>query len=194
MTQLQAMARILIVLMLLVGTASAQPVAPDTDRPIRDLEDAELFDALGDSASQAASIPFEREILRRWHSSGSETVDLLLSWSSAAMNDKAYALALDLLDRAIALKPGFAESWNKRATVHFLNDDYSASISDIERTLKLEPRHFGALSGLGLIMRDIGENDRAVRAFEDALAIHPHLKGAKDALEAIEKSREGQPI
>ena len=92
------------------------------------------------------------------------------------------------------MKPDYAEGWTKRATVYFLIDDYKKSIFDIERTLALEPRHFGALSGLGMIMRDIGQDKRAIDAFQRALAVDPYLDNVKKALDDIQGENAGKEI
>jgi tetratricopeptide (TPR) repeat protein len=77
------------------------------------------------------------------------------------------------------------EGWNKRATVYYLTDDYAKSLSDIQRVLALEPRHFAALSGLGAILSDIGDDQRAIEAYQEALTIDPHLDNVKKALDEI---------
>ena len=153
-----------------------------------------LFTTLKSAPDAEAAKAAEDDIIKLWLESGSDTVDLLMGWTLAAMEEKNYPLALDYLDRIVAMKPDYAEGWNKRATVHFLVDDYSKAIADIERTLALEPRHFGALSGLGTIMRDIGENERAVTAYHQALEVDPHLDNVKEALDEIEKEGAGQDI
>jgi tetratricopeptide (TPR) repeat protein len=153
-----------------------------------------LFESLKSTADPDAAKSAENDIIKIWLDSGSDTVDLLMTWTLAAMEEKNFGLALDYLDRIVAMKPDYAEGWNKRATVHFLVDDYPKAIADIERTLALEPRHFGALSGLGAIMRDIGDDDRAVVAYGLALEIDPHLDSVKDALKEIENENAGREL
>lgn len=153
-----------------------------------------LFDTLQSTGDEAAAKAAENDIIEIWLDSGSDTIDLLMTWTIEAMERKNYPLALDYLDRMIALQPDYAEAWNKRATVHFLVDDYSKAIADIEQTLAREPRHFGALSGLGTIMRDIGEEDRALAAFRHALEIDPYLDNVKEAVAEIESEAAGDEI
>jgi len=109
------------------------------------------------------------------------------------------------LDKAVAefghvisLAPEFAEAWNKRATVHYMMGDTRLSAADVRKTLELEPRHFGALSGLGLLYGQHDKIGAAIKAFEEALAVNPHLSGAQrnlDALRAEFKRRQdaGEP-
>ncbi len=181
---------------LLTGVAIAQSDEADDDPQISlpSLALDQLFDELAVSPDTAHSARYEAEILKRLHSSGSATTDLLLSWAMEAMNKKRYTNALDILDQVILLDPDFVEGWNKRATVHFLMKDYGKSIADIHHTLALEPRHFGALSGLGMILRDIGEDHRAAEAFRKALAVHPQLKKTRKALEALEEKIAGEDV
>lgn len=153
-----------------------------------------LFETLRSASDEETAKSAENDIIEIWLESGSDTVDLLMGWTLDAMERKNYPLALDYLDRIIAMQPDYAEGWNKRATVHFLVDDYSKAIADIEQTLALEPRHFGALSGLGTIMRDIGDRDRALVAFRHALEIDPFLESVKEALSEIEAEVSGEEI
>jgi Flp pilus assembly protein TadD len=192
------------------GLVLAAPALAQSDRETATVPEAEveakavepsraeqldmLFATLKTSPDAEAAKAAEDDIIKLWLESGSDTVDLLMGWSLAAIEEKNYALALDYLDRIVTMKPDYAEGWNKRATVHFLVDDYSKAIADIERTLALEPRHFGALSGLGTIMRDIGENERAVTAYRQALQVDPHLENVKQALDEIEKEEAGEDI
>jgi tetratricopeptide (TPR) repeat protein len=177
-------------------TATPPPAAaePPTEEPTREVRLDRLFDTLKLGADAEAGRAAEQEIIALWLESGSDTVDLLMGRTLTAMEAKDYPLALDYLDRILILKPDYAEGWNKRATVHFLVDDYSKAIADIERTLSIEPRHFGALSGLGTIMRDLGDKDRALTAYRQALDIDPYLDSVKDALTEIEKETAGQDI
>jgi tetratricopeptide (TPR) repeat protein len=174
-----------------VAAQSDEPVSPDTEalsvEPSRDSRLDTLFETLQSTSDSRVAESAERDIIEIWLESGSDTVDLLMQWSLDAMEEKNYPLALDYLDRILIMQPNYAEGWNKRATVHFLTDDYSKAIADIEQTLALEPRHFGALSGLGTILREIGDVDRAVIAFREALAVDPHLDSVRDALDEIEK-------
>lgn len=144
-----------------------------------------LFERLAQSEDEKHAKAAEDEILRRFHTSKSDTTNLLMSWATRAMKDEKYAVALDILDRVVILQSDFAEGWNKRATVHYLMGDYGKAIADIEKTLALEPRHFGALSGFGLILRDMGDTRHALQAFEQALKIHPFLKNAEDMVEKL---------
>jgi len=153
-----------------------------------------LYQQLAASPDPAAAAPYEAELLRRYHDSGSDTADLLLSWAMQAIREKSYATALDVLDRVVVLKPDFAEGWNKRATVYYLQRDFGQSIADIEKVLRLEPRHFGALVGLGMIFKDLDDEERAMEAFRRALAVHPHLEGARKTLDEMEKNAKGRRI
>ena len=183
---------------LVAGSAWAQPAdgepRPPQSQSVTDMPIDLLFDRLAASPSPRAARPYEAEILRRFHQSGSDTADLLLGWSAQAVDEKEYAAALDILDRLILLYPDFAEAWNKRATVHFMTDQYGKALSDIRRTLLLEPRHFGALSGLGVILREIGRTDTAIEALRGALAVHPHLDSAKELLDKLEAQEAGHEI
>jgi len=154
----------------------------------------DLFQTLKSASSKEAAQAAEDGIWHLWLESGSDTVDLLMTWAMKAMQAKDYATALDFLDRVIIMKPDYAEGWNKRATVYFMMNDYSKSIADIGKTLALEPRHFGALSGLGMIMREIGEDKRAIEAYQKALAVDPNLEGVQKALDELQAKAAGKQI
>ena len=170
----------------------AAPQAEAVEPPSRAEQLDTLFGTLKSAKEEEAAKSAESDIIRLWLESGSDTVDLLMSWTLSAIEEKNYPLALDYLDRMVVMKPDFPEAWNKRATVHFLADDYSSAIADIERVLMLEPRHFGALSGLGAIMREIGEKERAIEAYRKALEVDPHLDNVKKALGDLEKEMAGR--
>jgi tetratricopeptide (TPR) repeat protein len=197
---------LIIALALMPGVAAPEPArAQETGPSIGDEVDpttpaskAEridlLFETLKTSEDRRLAEEAERAILELWHESGSDTVDLLMSWALDAMEDKRYARALDFLDRVVVMEPGYVEGWNKRATVYFLMDDYSRSIADIGRVLEIEARHFGALSGFGIIMRSLGEKERAIVAYERALAVNPYLEGAHEALDELKAETRGEAI
>jgi len=153
-----------------------------------------LFGKLKKAKSEEAAKSINHAIQLRWLESGSDTVDLLMQRAMQAMESKDYPLSLDLLDAVIDLRPGFAEGWNKRATVYYLMEDFGRSMGDIEQTLKLEPRHFGALSGLASIFRYLGRDDDALEVYEKTLAIHPRLKNVQKAYQDLLEEIDGRDI
>jgi tetratricopeptide (TPR) repeat protein len=111
-----------------------------------------------------------------------------------AMGKQKFGEALELLNTIVVIAPDYAEGWNKRATVYFLLGQYQNSIADIETTLDLEPRHFGALSGLGQIYMRLEEFASALDAYERALLVNPHLGHAEKVVERLRKKVKGENI
>ncbi|MCG8446773.1 MAG: tetratricopeptide repeat protein [Hyphomicrobiales bacterium] len=138
--------------------------------------------------------PIEQAILREFLATESPTIELLMSRVAVTIQEKKYNTALALLDNIIELDPSYAEGWNKRATVNYLLDDYVAALRDVERALALQPNHFGAVYGLGLLMREFGARDLALDAFERALSINPFLENAQKAAENLEPEIKGVDI
>ena len=152
----------------------------------------QLFAILKDAKNKQLSQKAVQEIESIWSKSGSDTIDLLVEWAGEAANNKEYGKALDFLDNVVRLKPDYAEGWNKRATVHFLNKDYGLSIADVERTLELEPRHFGALAGLGIMLQDYNEDARALEFMQRALEINPSLEHLKKRTQTLREKIKGR--
>ncbi len=174
----------------LVLVALAQPARADQDDPRLDT----LFEDLQTAGSVTAAQPIEAEIWSIWLKIDDSASARLLRQGSDAMARRLFPVAIHSFNRLIERSPGFAEAWNRRATLHYLMGNDEASIRDIEQALVLEPRHFGALSGLGLIML---RNDRpaaALRSFEAALEVHPHLPAARAHLEPLRDMLVGEPI
>lgn len=136
----------------------------------------------------------EKRIWKAWSHSGSDSMDLLLERGRAAMRagdlDKAIAHLSALIDHA----PDFAEGWNARATAYFMQEEYGLSVADIERVLALNPRHFGALSGLGMIYERLDLDEAALRAYRAAIAIHPFRPDLKDAIKRLEAKTGGTSL
>jgi tetratricopeptide (TPR) repeat protein len=110
------------------------------------------------------------------------------------VDGKDMELGIRLLDAIIEIRPDYVEAWNRRATLHFLNKDFGKSIADIRQVLAREPRHFGALSGLGIIFQEIGEEKFALDAFRRALAVNPHLQKIPDFVKTLTEKVEGRDI
>ena len=153
-----------------------------------------LFGALKVAPDDTSAKAIEDRIWAVWTGAGNETTNLLMSRAKKATDDKDYDLAIRVLGTIIEIKPDFTEAWNRRATVYFMKKDYTNSIADIGKVLAREPRHFGALSGLGLIMQDIGDEKHALDAFRKALEVHPRLKGIGDKVKALKEKVEGRDI
>jgi tetratricopeptide (TPR) repeat protein len=153
-----------------------------------------MFEQLKRENNENAARITAAQIWRLWLDSGSATVDLLMQWSAKAIQDHKYNVALDFLNQVIALDPKYAEGWNQLATVYFLTNDYPKAMADIDRTLQLEPRHFGALAGLAQLMEETGHKKRALEAYEKILAIYPMMRSAQAKVEALSQELAGQPI
>jgi tetratricopeptide (TPR) repeat protein len=153
-----------------------------------------LFEALKIAPDADAAKLVESRIWALWLASGSDTTDLLMTRVKAAADGKDLNLAIELLNAVIELRPDYVEAWNRRATLHFTNKDYSASLADIRQVLAREPRHFGALSGLGIIMQEFGEEKLALEAFRRALAVNPHLQKIPDFVKTLTEKVEGRDI
>jgi len=146
-----------------------------------------LFEVLATTSDMEAARAAEAEIWRIWIESGSEEIDALMVEGVVAMSNQRFENAIALFGQITERAPEFAEGWNKRATAYYLNDDHVASVRDIQRTLVLEPRHFGAISGMGLIFLSRGDEAGALAAFEAVLAIHPGAPGARQRVEELRK-------
>jgi Flp pilus assembly protein TadD len=144
-----------------------------------------LFAALETESDPRVVAETEGLIWRVWLESGDPQVDRLMQQGIAQMSARALDDAVDTFTEAVRLAPEYAEGWNKRATAHYLNDDFPASVADIQRTLDLEPRHFGAISGMGLILIQRGDPEGALRAFERVLEIHPASPSARLHVERL---------
>jgi len=177
-----------------MATAATLGFAVPTSGGQNDTRLAPLFHALKTASSADEAAPIEARIWDLWTRSGDQGIDQLMSVGLSAMAAQRYEQALAAFNSIIAQKPDFAEGWNKRATVYYLIGDFERSTEDVEQTLVLEPRHFGALSGLGLIALALGEESQALEAFETALLIHPHLAGADTHIRALRDKVKGRGI
>lgn len=136
----------------------------------------------------------EADIWREWSKSGSPTMDLLLRRGRDAMQSGDHQAAIEHLTALTDHAPDFAEGWNARATAYFNAGLFGPSLQDIRRTLQLNPRHFGAISGLAMIMEEIGYKEDALKAWRQVLAIHPHRPGVSEAIERLEKATSGTDL
>jgi Flp pilus assembly protein TadD len=148
-----------------------------------------LLDRLGtlthpDDAAEARRLA--REVQERWSHSGSAAMDLLLTRGRQAMDEGDLPRAIAHLTALTDMAPDWAEGWNMRATAFFAAERYGPAISDIEQALILEPRHFSALAGLGIIMDRLGETEKALTAFRRAHQVHPGEENVVDAIERLE--------
>ena len=153
-----------------------------------------LFGALKVAPDEASAKHVEGRIWALWTQTPSDTTALLMSRAKAAMEAQQMDVALKLLDAVVKLRPDYIEGWNRRATLYYLRNDYTHSIEDIEQVLAREPRHFGALTGLGMIMQDLGDDKRALDAFRKALAIDPYLDKVPELVKTLTEKVEGRDI
>jgi tetratricopeptide (TPR) repeat protein len=153
-----------------------------------------LFGALKAAPDEASAKHVEARIWALWLQTPSDTAALLMMRAKAAMDAQQMDIALKLLDAVVKLRPDYVEGWNRRATLYYLQNDYAHSLQDIEQVLVREPRHFGALAGLGMIMQDLGDEKRALDAFRKALAVNPHLEKVPELVRTLTEKVEGRDI
>lgn len=177
-------------LMLSLLCLAAAPALADQNDPRLDV----LFGQLKQVKTLPEAKAIEAQIWTTWLESDSATVTLLTHRALQAMNEGRLEDALRTLDDLVQIAPEFAEGWNKRATVLYLLERYQDSLADVERTLELEPRHFGALSGRGLIYNALGEEAKALEAYERALEVNPHIPHARSEVKRLKKKVRGERI
>lgn len=153
-----------------------------------------LFQQLSRTSDSKLADRISTRIWEAWQTSDSRSVDLLTNWARSASGNRRFHVALDLLDQVIALRPNYAEGFNQRATLHFMMENYGKSIVDIERTLALEPRHYGALAGLATILERLGEKDRALKTWYRVLSVYPAMTNAQDSVVRLEEELAGSRI
>lgn len=179
------MPRVIRLACLLFVLATPVPATADQDDPRLD----ELFARLQASESPAEVERLTRRIWTLWRAHESPAVSRAMDEAAAALAADRLARAQARLDRVVEMAPAYAEGWNQRATVRYLRGRFAESAADIRRVLALEPRHFGALEGLGLIYMELGLPDAALSAFERALAVNPHLPGARERSRMLRRER-----
>ncbi len=172
----------LITLVTLFALAGPLAIADQTDETL-----PELFTELKEADNAQQALAIESQIWKIWYErEGSEGGDNM-SAAVEAMTSGRYTIALNLLNGLVETHPDFAEAWNRRATLFYLLGEFEKSLADIQHTLTLEPRHFGAISGIGLIMLKLGEEERALHAFEQVLNISPQNPGAAKNIKELEE-------
>ncbi len=146
-----------------------------------------LFASLHKASDEQAAKGVEEKIWELWSRFDSPTAEVLLGQAVVAMGASENAASLEILDRIVASYPAYAEAWNKRATLHFALGNYEASLRDIDKVLDLEPRHFGALAGRGMIYQRQENWTAALNAYREALRMNPSMTGVKNAVQELSK-------
>jgi tetratricopeptide (TPR) repeat protein len=173
----------------IVAAVSGLARADQTDKAL-----VALFAELKTTTDAARGTALTRRIWEIWLEPRGDKATALLARGVEAMGEKDYDAALKDFDKLVVVAPDFAEGWNRRATLRYLMDDLEGSVRDIESTLALEPRHFGALSGLGLIYMQLGKDEAALKAFRRALELDPYLADVKANIKKLEQELGGRAL
>ncbi|MEI5678744.1 hypothetical protein G6N74_14435 [Mesorhizobium sp. CGMCC 1.15528] len=179
-----------------VPVVHAQQTGPATSTQVvakPDRLDA-LFGELKRERNERAAQRIAQRIREEWNRSGSASIDLMMQWSQKAMEEQKFDIALDFLDQVVTLDPSYSEGWNRRATVHFMMQNFGKSMSDINQTLRLEPRHFGALAGMAQIMKERGNKQLALNAWQRVLDIYPMMRSAQNEVSTLSEELAGEGI
>ena len=183
------------------GSAAGMPALAETGRSSPAAVANQPVDTLDSLFAELKREPNDRQAKRiseriwaKWRDSGSATANLLMQWADKAVAEKKNGLALDLLDQVVVLMPEFAEGWNRRATLNYALGKHGKSMSDIARVLRLEPRHFGAISGMAAILAASGNDELELRAWEQVLDIYPANRQAQTRIGELADKLTGSRI
>ncbi|MEL6913393.1 MAG: tetratricopeptide repeat protein [Pseudomonadota bacterium] len=152
-----------------------------------------LFERL-QNVDPADYAPLEQKIWQEWSKSGSPAMDLLLDRGEAAIAAENYAEAIEHLTALTDHAPNFAQGFHARATAYYNVGKFGPALADLERTLALEPRHFGAMTGLAVILEDLDMPAEALEIYYAVRAIHPHRENLSATIERLEKATAGQRL
>ena len=183
---------IIILLKVVLALAFSLPMVASGDQTDQRL--GQLFETLQSSQDETALQETEAAIWDIWYDSGDENVDEVMLQAAELVRAGELAAAEIIYSEVIETLPGFSEGWNRRATVRFYQRDYEGSLADIEETLKLEPRHFGAIWGLGMILGSQRDFQRAILAFERLLEIKPSASDAPRRIELLKQELAKQAV
>lgn len=167
---------------------AAAPAAPQSQPQTL----ATLYERLRASGSAQEAEVIVRQIARRWGRSGSDTSDLLMARARQALGSRNGALAVELLDRVIALQPGWAEAWHVRGLAFFVMQDDGRALVDFRETLRREPQHFMALGMAAAALQRQGDERNALNAYRALQEMHPFFTGVKDAIEKLKPNVDGR--
>lgn len=151
-----------------------------------------LFDILQTTDDPQEALDTSQLIWGLWSQTESATTELMFQRGTKALAEGQLNTALTRFTAVIELDPKFAEGWNKRATVLYLMGDLQGSLADVYKTLELEPRHFGALSGMGMIFSALDQPGKAIAAFRRALAANPHMRSTREHIKMLKKIIDGE--
>ena len=154
----------------------------------------EMFAKLKGAAEETEAADIAADIWATWLESGSPTVDLLMQRAMQAVEAEENETAHELLDRVILIKPDYPEAWHRRAGLFLQEENYPEAFRDLNEALKLEPRHFGAWLGMGVMLETLGGEKQALESYREALAIYPLMPQARAAADRLAKQAEGQEL
>ena len=170
--------------------AEAKPAPKKSKTEVLD----ELFGRLAGASDSEEASGVALVIQHVWLQSGSDTADLLMTRAATAIEKGDRPLASQLLDNVVRLDPTWSEAWNKRATLRFLENDDFGSMDDLSHVLTLEPRHFGALTGMATILLRSGLKKDALQVLRKAAVIYPHNGDVDKMIEELVLEVEGRDI
>ena len=180
------------------GPASGSPLAGNPSPPALESERArrldELFSRLKEASDARVARVIDREISLILARSGSDTADLLMARAAQAFQRQDHDLSLSLLDAVVDLYPDYVEGWSRRATIYFARKEYGRAVADLEQVLRREPRHYGALAGLGMILQQLGDDRQALDVFRKALEINPHLERIPEVVRRLQPKVDGTAL
>ena len=176
------------------GSAAKELAAAEGEKTGEGNLSQELLDKLKDTETDAEAAALEEEVWDAWLVSGSPTVDVLMQRGLEYQEAENLEAARDAFDRAITLKPDYAEAWNRRAVLFFNEGKYDEAIADLESTLTHEKRHFGAWIGLAMIFESLERPEAALKAYDKALEIHPHAVAAVEGKKRLDRVVNGRPL
>jgi tetratricopeptide (TPR) repeat protein len=155
---------------------------------------AKLYDQLGAAHDTHDAAPITQIIEQLWLLSGSDTVDLLMARAERFVKESDLDLALKILDATVDIAPNDAEAWHRRATVHYMQKDYELAVADLRHALNIDPKHYKAMSDLGVVLEALGAKKEALQAYRKALEVNPFLDDARKAVDSLKREVEGQDI
>tara|TARA_R110002110_G_scaffold15846_2_gene70022 strand:- start:225 stop:854 length:630 start_codon:yes stop_codon:yes gene_type:complete len=174
--------------------APPPPQTQEQNKPPRAAMLDQLFSQLAKSGNAEEGKKYETAIEQLWLQSGSPSIDILMQRGLDAFNEKNYDRAFYYFNEVVVLDPAYSEGWHKRATVYYVQDNFSRALADLEHVLRIEPRQFLAMGGLALMLEELGDKKGALEVFRRALEVNPWLDGAAQSEKSLAIDVEGRGI